>query len=313
MIDFTHRDIIWVSTRVVIVDLQQTTTPSDEQLAAARELIARAAQADGRPPVSDQTVIATAQGKRTLTLVTEGQDLLAIGIVGEGELDLVVDPDHRGRGVGREVLTSQLAQSPGEVRAWSHGENPAADALLQHSGFTPVRSLYKMELDPALLPAPSDPQSVPLPDRFTLRTFDPARSSDSAAWVRVNAAAFADHPEQGRMTVADFESLQAESWFDAEDLLLLEGPDGLSGSTWVKTVREGNRVETELYAIGVDPVLSGQGLGRSLLEATLSRMAQHQPGAVSLYVDGDNDRAVRMYEAAGFEITSRSGQWLKRG
>lgn len=294
-------------------------------LARARRLIAAVEAADGASPVSDQAVLAAAQGKRELLLFGEagsgsapgaaeaaGADV-AVGIVGEGELDLAVAPAARERGVASAALAELLARADGDLLAWVHGARPRAEALLADAGFAPVRTLHRMALDPKRLPAGVDPLALPVPEGLRLRAFDPARPGDAEAWVAANAAAFADHPEQGRMTVADLELLRREPWFAADDLLVLERADGsFAGSTWVKTVRgEDGAVETELYAVGVRPEHAGQGLGRLLLGATLARMAQHAPDRVSLYVDGGNARAVRMYEAAGFTIDSSSRQWKR--
>lgn len=285
---------------------------------AARPIIERAEHADGSSPVSDQALLAVSQQQRELLLFSEdAAEPIAVGIVGQGEVDLVVDPAARGRGVGTAALDALLTRASGELLAWAHGENPAADALLTRAGFSPVRSLYRMALDPsALPPADSDPYAIEFPDGFTLRGY--GSDGDEEAWVRVNAAAFADHPEQGRVTVADFALMRAEPWFEAADLLLLDGPDGkLAGSTWIKTVvdttqaKNAGQVETELYAIGVDPAYAGRGLGRALLDATLAQMATHRPDRVTLYVDGENERAVRMYETAAFTIDSRSRQWRR--
>lgn len=281
----------------------------------AQPIIDRAARADGSSPVSDQALLAASQGQRELLLFTVGGDApVAVGVLGQGELDLVVDPAARGRGVGTAALRTLLERSPAGagLLAWAHGENPSATALLSRAGFHPVRSLFRMALDPALLPAAgTDPAAVPFPDGFQLRTFDEDRHADADAWVAVNARAFASHPEQGRVTLADFALMRAEAWFDPADLFLLSSPDGadLAGFTWVKTLREGDVTETELYAIGVDPSHAGHGLGRALLDVTLARMTQHAPSRVTLYVDGENERAVRMYEAAGFTIDTRSTQW----
>lgn len=326
-------------TRITRIDL-----PFDAALAAARALISEAEAVDGASPVSDQALLAAAQHQRELlvfgicggeahsvenltvdtpSLVAADQDHshvpVAVGIVGQGELDLVVSPGARGRGIGtaalHSLLTTEAAAAssggdPDQILAWAHGENPAANALLQHAGFTPVRSLYRMSLDPALLPADGrDPLTLPTPQGFALRAFTPA---DSAGWVRANAAAFASHPEQGRITEADFALMREAAWFDPDDLILLTGArDEVIGSTWIKTVRESvnSPVETELYAVGVHPDFAGRGLGRLLLSVTLARMAQHDPAQVTLYVDGENTRAVQMYEAAGFTIDSRSRQW----
>ncbi|MBL3698828.1 mycothiol synthase [Leucobacter luti] len=312
-----------------MITLHRLDATPEAALVAARSVIAEATEFDGASPVSDQALLAVSQGKRDLALFADApgaERIVAVGIVGEGEVDLAVRPDDRGRGVGTAALAALLdlategsaapagaGSTPAPaLLAWAHGENPAAEALLRGAGFTPVRSLYRMALDPALLPSDGrDPLATPLPDGLSLHTFDAAR--DAAEWVRVNAAAFASHPEQGRISQADFALMREEAWFDPDDLILLTGArDEVIGSTWVKTVREGDgTVETELYAVGVDPAHAGRGLGKALLDATLARMAQHDPARVTLYVDGENERAVRMYEAAGFTIDSRSRQWSR--
>lgn len=282
---------------------------------AARALIALAERHDGVSPVSDQALLAANQGQRTMLVFTEGDASVAAGIIGDGEVDLVVHPEVRGRGVGTEALRILLAQAPSALRAWAHGENPAAEALLSHAGFTPVRSLFRMALDTSLLPVDGrDPEQLQPPTGFTLRRFSANRSEDIDAWVTVNAAAFATHPEQGRITAADFRLVAEEPWFDANDLFLLAAADGtLAGSTWVKTLagESASPPECELYALGIHPTYAGHGLGRFLLDVTLARMAQHHPSRVTLYVDGDNERAVQLYLKAGFTVDSRSLQWAR--
>lgn len=298
-----------------------------------RELLDEATAADGTPPVSDQALLGVAQGRRELmefapgaAPAAEDAALGAVGIVGEGELDLVVRPAERGRGVGRRALHALLARnasgSSTELRAWAHGENPAAEALLRGAGFEPVRELLRMTLEPALLPG-AIAEARPLPDGFRVVPFDPAEPRHAQEWVRVNAAAFASHPEQGAMRLGDFEALTREPWFRAEDLRLAFEGDGdeaatgpaalLAGFTWIKSTSERGRVETELYVLGVDPVHAGRGLGAALLGETLRRMAAHDPRRISLYVDGDNLGARALYERAGFEVEQRSSQWLRRG
>lgn len=310
-------------------------TANPEVWAAVRELLDEAEAADGSAPISDQALIAAQQGRRPLYL---GDD--AVGIVGEGELDLVVRPRSRGEGRGGRALELLLREvedrarpdqlDDRELRAWAHGESPAAAALLRRAGFEPVRELLRMTLDPDRLQAAIDGARA-MPEGFEVEPYDPAaRPSQAEEWVRVNAAAFASHPEQGRMTLGDFEALEQEGWFAPDDLRLAwavgssphlsssphpTGPGGehrLAGSTWVKTVAGPHGVETELYSIGVDPSFAGLGLGAGLLGETLRRMAEHAPNRISLYVDGDNTAAVALYERAGFEVEQRSTQWLRR-
>ena len=67
-----------------------------------------------------------------------------------------------------------------------------------------------------------------LPQGFSVRSFEPGR--DDETWVRLNAAAFARHPERGWLTVADLHERMAEPWFDPAGLLLVvEEATGAAG------------------------------------------------------------------------------------
>lgn len=275
-------------------------------------LLAEATASDGTSPISDQALVATRLGKRDLLSVAEEQgELAAVGIIGEGEIDMVVRPSCRGRGIGHRLLGELLARvgPTAPLRAWVHGDHPAARALLRGAGFAPVRVLLRLALPPEQL----DRAREVLPTRIpgvTVRTFDPDAPDDLPALVAVNAAAFADHPEQGRLTVDDVRALMREAWFDAEDLLLAidEESGAVVGFTWIKTQRT-PAVESELYVLGVDPRVSGRGLGRTLLAETLRRMAATKPERITLYVDGENARARNLYERVGFVREAESTQW----
>ncbi len=291
------------------------TSSRDPLSPRSRGILAESARFDGTPPVSDQALLAVAQGKRELIELDD-----ALGIIGEGELDLVVRPTMRRRGIGRRTLQALLAtgdrQPSGELRAWAHGDNPAATALLASAGFEPVRELLRLSLDPARL-ASAIEQARPLPDGFEILGFDPSNRSQRDDWVRVNAAAFATHPEQGAVTRDDFDALTREHWFIAEDLRLAYAANtgdepSLAGFTWIKTVTEDETTESELYVLGVDPGFAGIGLGAALLGETLRRMERHRPDRVTLYVDGDNTNAVALYLRAGFEVEQRSVQHRRR-
>jgi mycothiol synthase len=145
----------------------------------------------------------------------------------------------------------------------------------------------------------------------TLRTFEPGR--DDAAWLRLNALAFAHHPEQGSWTAGDLADRLAEPWFDPAGFFLAtrpdpQGPAGaerLVGFHWTK-VHPATAAEPalgEVYVVGVDPAEQGNGLGRALTAAGLRHLAQDRGLAtVLLYVDADNPAAIRVYERVGFTI-----------
>jgi len=281
--------------------------------------IAREAEIfDGAPPISDQALLAAEQGRRRV--FGAGSD--AVGILGEGELDLVVRPGARGNGLGTRLLAQLLdAAGTDELRAWSHGENPAATALLTRAGFAPIRVLFRLALDIAQLDA-AVADARPLPEGFSIEVFDGAAdtggpdSPRESEWVRVNAAAFADHPEQGAITLDDFRSTMAQPWFDPNDLLLAidETNGAIAGYGWIKTIAGGTpdaAPETELYVLGVSPEYAGRGLGAALFGASLARMRDLGTSRITLYVDESNTNAVQLYMRGGFTIDQRSTQWLR--
>jgi mycothiol synthase len=218
--------------------------------------------------------------------------------------ELVVDPDHRARGVGRAVLRALLGQDP-EVRVWAHGNLPAAQALAASEGLTVVRELHKMARP--LEPSDADPAAFPLPPGFTARAFEPGR--DEQAWLRANAAAFAHHPEQGRLTLADLRERMAQPWFDPAGLILVtadDAPAEVAAFHWTKvdpeqvSTLDPARVAGEVYVVGVDPAYQGRRLGRPVTALGLAHLATLGLPEVVLYVDGDNHAAIRTYSTLGF-------------
>lgn len=292
----------------------------------AEQLLTVAAAADGFPAVSDQALVAAGQGARELRLwftappaggtspaawddaVWDAVSPVAVSVLGEGELDIVVSPAARGRGFGAEIFGLLRGATAPAVKTWVHGENPAARRILTACGARPVRQLLQMRLSPQLLPAIGESAAGRDAAELQIREFVAGSAADAAAWVRVNAAAFAAHPEQGRISLADFGELCASEWFNPADLLFACADGEVIGFAWVKTLREATGTHCELYAIGVLPERAGGGIGGRLLRAALVRMAVHNPAVVSLYVDGDNP-AKRLYERFGFTVFQESWQW----
>ncbi len=115
--------------------------------------------------------------------------------------------------------------------------------------------------------------------------------------LRVNAAAFAHHPEQGSMDADDLAARMAEEWFDPAGLLVADAGSGLRGFHWTK---QHSAELGEVYVVAIDPGAQGQGLGRVLTLAGLRHLHDLGVGEVLLYVESDNTPAVHVYEGLGF-------------
>jgi mycothiol synthase len=252
-------------------------------------IAADAADSDGADPLDEATRMALADGTAVVTVEPDGFTLLHAG-----ELSLVVRPAARGRGVGSALLARAEASYDGALVAWSHGNHPAAARLADRHGWDRVRDLWVLRR-PAADPLPA----LVVPNGVTIRGY---RASDAAEVLRVNAAAFAHHPEQGAMDEANLARRMAEPWFSAEGLLVADTGDGLLGFHWTKQhdARHG-----EVYVVGVDPAAQGRGLGRVLTLAGLHHLAGLGVEEVLLYVESDNLPALAVYTRLGFRHEDR--------
>jgi mycothiol synthase len=284
---------------------------SGAEAAGVLALADAAAAADGVFPLSEDTLLRVrhsgqldAPGAESpVHLLSETAD----GLAGYAYLDrsageLVVHPGFRQRGHGTALVNAALAGHKQTVRFWAHGDGPGARALAERTGFERVRVLFQMRRSLAG-PLPE----APLPAGVTLRHFRPG--VDEEAWLRVNARAFADHPEQGRWTLDDLRLREEEPWFDpAGFLLAVDIEDTLLGFHWTKIHPKSIG---EVYVLGVDPGGHRRGLGTALTVAGLEYLAGRGLETVMLYADESNVAAVRLYRRLGFEIWSADVSYRK--
>jgi mycothiol synthase len=248
-------------------------------------------------------------------LVRDGAGIAGYARLDDGVAELVVHPSFRRRGFGTALLEQVIARGGDRVLSvWAHGDLPGSAELLAPHGFERARVLLQMRRD--LAGVDPDPRPA-LPDGVRVLPFRPGR--DEQAWLRVNARAFAHHPEQGSWTAEDVALREAETWFDPAGFLLAwrgHPDDGgvLLGSHWTKTHPPGDVAEEpvgEVYVLGIDPDAQGLKLGRALTDLGLAYLRGRGLTQVLLYVEEDNSAAVRLYEGRGFARFSVDVSWRR--
>jgi mycothiol synthase len=174
------------------------------------------------------------------------------------------------------------------------------DMFASSAGFTLTRNILQLR---RWLPVNDirrdEVGSVPV-----TRPFRPG-TDDEARWLEVNNRAFAWHPDQSDWTLDDLHRRMAEPWFDPSGFLLHEVDDRLAAFCWTKRHDEESPAAGEIFVIGVDPDFQGRHLGRPLTLAGLDWLAAQGITIGLLYVESDNQPALRVYSQLGFrEFTS---------
>ncbi len=325
------------------IEISGTLPPED--VAAVAMLTEAATEADGVRPLSEHVSLHLRYGgegrdRHLLLLLPASGGQHGVGltaatgevVAGYAHLDptdavagsaaeVVTHPAYRRRGYGRLLVEAAAAQTPdGRLRLWAHGDHAAARRLAESMGFRVVRRLEQLRRS---LYSPLPRRE--LPAGVHLRTFRPGQ--DDAAWLALNARAFAGHPEQGGWTAGDLAARMRESWFDPNGFLIAEENTGdgprMIAFHWTKVHGgeptghdhghepndlgheptghdHGHEPIGEVYVVGVDPDHQGRGLGRSITLAGLHWLRSRGLPQAMLYVEADNEPALAVYRSLGF-------------
>jgi mycothiol synthase len=284
--------------------------PEDLRLGVL-DLIQRSAIFDNSPPIAEHILLHLRHGgdKSDSHLVHQEQSkvigyahLDQTDLVAGPSVELVVDPDHRSFGIGKQLLSKAVEICGQNLRLWVHGENEAAAALADSFNFEKIRAVLQMQKQL------TDIEKLPKMDpKIIIRSFLPGL--DSNDWLSLNNKVFKDHPEQSDWQLSDLNHRLGEEWFDERGFFIASLNNQMIGSTWTKihgalTHDHGGSHDHlaigEIYITAVDPDYSGSGLGRALTITALNYLKYQGLTDAMLYVDFDNTRALKLYNSLGF-------------
>jgi len=274
-------------------------------------LIKTAQDFDNTPPIADHVLLHLRHGgdKADSHLVIQ-KDNQVIGYahldktdqVAGPSVELVIHPEHRGSGVGSELLKSAIEVCGNMIRLWSHGDLPQARALAQANNFIKVRTVIQMSKDLS--------EVSPINCEYQIRSFLP--DLDNNAWLTLNNLAFVNHPEQGNWSEVDLSIRLSEDWFDEKGFFVAQDKDQLIGFCWTK-IHGGHSHSHlagedhhdhapigEIYVTAVSNKYAGIGIGKALTITGLNYLKYQGLNSAMLYVDENNQVAFNLYKSLGF-------------
>jgi mycothiol synthase len=299
------------------MSVQHLATLQKEQRQKVLDLIQRSTIFDNSPPIAEHILLHLRHGgdKSDSHLVVE-ETSKVIGyahldqtdLVAGPSVELVVDPDHRSSGIGKQLLSKAVEICGQNLRLWVHGENEAAAAALANSfKFEKIRTVLQMQKQL------TDIEKLPdIDPKIIIRSFLPSLESND--WLILNNKVFKDHPEQSDWQLSDLNHRLGEEWFDEKGFFIASFNNQMIGSTWTKihgalTHDHGGSHDHpaigEIYITAVDPDYAGSGLGRALTITALNYLKYQGLEEAILYVDSTNSKALRLYTSLKFKVIKK--------
>lgn len=201
-----------------------------------------------------------------------------------GQVEVLVHPGFRGQGLGSQLLerAQQWLREQGvqEIDCWAYGDREAAVNWLNNRGYQSQRVLYRLE---------RAAQRVDLPELepgWYIAPFD----GEIEAWLSLHRRL---QPDPRRAWQPS--QLEQQLQLGQDGFWMLWQQQQLRGYAWIR--------RQEVFMLGVDPSLVGQGWGYRLLQWALSK--ELGSGQIFAYCDDTRLPALRLYARLGFEQKGR--------
>jgi mycothiol synthase len=334
-----------------------------EQTADVLALAERAATADGTMPLNEEAHFALrgdsaaahflllpladlSESEPVLTGADSDKSAVVVGYLhwqpGYRTAQLVVDPDHRRRGIGRRLVgeldsalrdassflgrssgsgeriadspeSERIADSPESERAADSPESERAADSPTNSGGWGIWAFGDLPAAQGFAAALGLHVARGL--LVMERTLAGVTAPDVPSGLTLRGFEPADAAEFLAVNAAAFAHHPEQGALDSEGFAarraepwfdpagLILGFDDEGLAGFHWTKRVGDT--GEVYVIGVAPRAQGRGYGKVLLQAGLAHLAERGAHHVLLYVDMAEPVAVRMYESAGFHVAHR--------
>lgn len=282
------------------MELTVTRELHPDQLPTIHAVLDAATSHDGIAPLSEQFLRGLTNPQHHHFLLYDDTTIVGIAAYDGETAELAVTPTARRHG-GATLLIDLMGHKP----LWAHGNLQPAQHFARHLGYTPSRELLVMAIDGDPLTAatayqfPDGVELLDLPtayDRYGSETVD-------QLWLEANNQAFSWHPEQGGWDLDRLNQARDTDWYRPDDVLTLWENSKLLGFHWVKRhgdLRAG--AKGEVYVVGLGDAGRGRGLGGPLVNAGINRLVAEGASLVFLYVEADNEPALRAYQDVGFVV-----------
>jgi mycothiol synthase len=235
-----------------------------------------------------------------------------------------VDPEYRGRGIGRALLRHNLrhqraraeretaagaaADLDRRLESWAFESQTRRTRLLESEGFKVVRWFFEM-----LRPDLDDIAELPMPDGLEIR---PVVQDDYRTIWAADVEAFRDHWGAMEDTEASFHHFFGGPDFRPELWRVAWDGDQVAGVVMNRIMTNFNQQSGErrgeLAGVSVRRQWRRRGLARALVSKSLRVLRDDGMTSATLGVDAENPTgALGVYQANGFEV-HRRGLNLRR-